>query len=220
MTLRLCSGISRNYASLPGQSSPPPLEDADGLAVQPEVNLGVIPGMGGTQRLIRAVGKSKAMDIILCGVRCFLLILYLYTGSGNSLTFQRHSRPSSCRRCETRNKQTHLLINTIRIRDGTQVETELVLLQANGLCVHSLSLIYMCCCSPLIWPPASCRLTAAEAMLFGLVSRVVSPGRLMPEAQSMVEKIANLSALAVAKAKDCINRAQEVSLSQGLRYEQ
>ncbi|NIY73286.1 enoyl-CoA hydratase [Marivivens donghaensis] len=98
---------------------------------QPEINLGVIAGIGGTQRLTRYVGKSKSMDMHLTG----------------------------------------------RFMD------------------------------------------AEEAERSGLVSRVVPLKKLKEEVASAAEKIAEKSLLAAAAAKDCVNRAYEVPLEDGLAYE-
>ena len=57
-------------------------------------------------------------------------------------------------------------------------------------------------------------------MCLGLVSRVVTPDKLMPGAISIATKLISLSALAVANTKNCINKAYKVALSKGLRYEQ
>ena len=51
------------------------------------------------------------------------------------------------------------------------------------------------------------------------MARVVPQEQLLPEALGMAAKIGALSAPAVAKAKDCVNRAYEASLTEGLRYE-
>jgi enoyl-CoA hydratase len=98
---------------------------------QPEINLGVLPGAGGTQRLTRAVGKSKAMDMIL----------------------------------------------TARFMD------------------------------------------AAEAERANLVSRVVPADQLIAEALKLAGRIAELSPVAVALAKQAVNRAFETTLAEGVRHE-
>jgi enoyl-CoA hydratase len=98
---------------------------------QPEINLGVIPGAGGTQRLTRAVGKSKAMEMVL----------------------------------------------TARMID------------------------------------------AQEAERIGLVARVVPADQLVAEALKLGDKIATLSPVAVAMAKQAVNRAFETTLTEGVRAE-
>jgi enoyl-CoA hydratase len=98
---------------------------------QPEINLGVIPGAGGTQRLTKAVGKAKAMDLCLTG----------------------------------------------RMMD------------------------------------------VVEAERAGLVARIVPLAELLPEALSAAETIASKSLPSVLMAKEAINRAFEVTLNEGLRFE-
>ena len=98
---------------------------------QPEITLGVIPGIGGTQRLTRLVGRAKAMDMILTG----------------------------------------------RLVD------------------------------------------AEEAERIGLVSRVVPADRLATEAAEIAEQIAGYGRLAVMAARDCVDRALETGLGDGIRYE-
>ena len=98
---------------------------------QPEIRLGLVPGAGGTQRLPRAVGKAKAMDMVL----------------------------------------------TARMMD------------------------------------------AHEAERAGLVSRVVAPERLLAEAQAAADAICGHSLPSLMAAKECVNRAYESPLSEGLAFE-
>ncbi len=98
---------------------------------QPEIKLGVIPGAGGTQRLPRAVGKAKAMDLAL----------------------------------------------TARM------------------------------------------MGAEEAERAGLVSRVVPADKLLEEALDAATVIASMSLPSVMMAKECVNRAFEGSLNEGLLFE-
>lgn len=98
---------------------------------QPEIKLGVIPGAGGTQRLTRFVGKSKAMEMVLTG----------------------------------------------RMMD------------------------------------------AEEAERSGLVSRVVPLDDLLDEALKVARKIADLSLPSVMIAKECVNKAYETTLREGVMFE-
>ncbi len=60
---------------------------------------------------------------------------------------------------------------------------------------------------------------AAEAERSGLVARVVAPEKLLDEALAAAEKIASYSQPIVMMAKETVNRAQETTLAEGVRFE-
>jgi len=61
--------------------------------------------------------------------------------------------------------------------------------------------------------------SAADAERAGLVSRVVPKGTVVEEAIAMAAKIASFSTPVVQLAKEAVNRAEELSLAEGLRTE-
>jgi enoyl-CoA hydratase len=60
---------------------------------------------------------------------------------------------------------------------------------------------------------------AAEAERSGLVARVVAPEKLLDDAMAAAAKVASYSQPIVMMAKETVNRAQEVSLTEGARFE-
>ena len=98
---------------------------------QPEVNLGILPGAGGTQRLTRLIGKSKAMEMCLTGRM----------------------------------------------------------------------------------------MGAEEAQRAGLVSRVIPQADFMDDVMKTASKIASKSLPAIMMNKECVNRALETTLAEGLLFE-
>jgi enoyl-CoA hydratase len=62
-------------------------------------------------------------------------------------------------------------------------------------------------------------LSAAEALQFGMVNRVVPVDKVLDEAVALAEEIAGRAPLAVRMGKDSVNAAFETTLSQGLAAE-
>ena len=62
-------------------------------------------------------------------------------------------------------------------------------------------------------------MNAEEAERAGLVSRVVAADKLIEEAMAAANAIAALSRAAVRMAKECVNRAYESTLTEGLNFE-
>ena len=62
-------------------------------------------------------------------------------------------------------------------------------------------------------------INAEEAERIGLVSRVVSKGKLMAEAEALAESIAGKAPLALRYTKETVNKGLDLTLEQGLRLE-
>ena len=63
------------------------------------------------------------------------------------------------------------------------------------------------------------KLTAQEALHYGLVNRVVAPEVYLEEALKLAQKVASMSKVAIKLAKDAVNKSYEATLAEGLEFE-
>jgi len=172
---------------------------------QPEINLGVIPGCGGTQRLIKAVGKSKAMEMCLAGTMI---------GAEEAKVRNRVASEEGKGRKNKRVgrawwgglRRTGLVITRVH-RGPPEHTTHTHNTHTHNTHTQHTHTLHI----------STNTLSLGQAS--GLVAQVYPAADLVEEAVKMADNIASKSQLATMVVKETVNASYELSLAEGLRFE-